>query len=371
MQTWKGEDPGEPHDELIKPGSGGLEDSDQRALMRLIFVATALTMSFFGPLQILDGKTLLGTLELMSCFVLAWCAWRVVNTRRLVLWIYLYLIPLNCFMIYIIVMPQASVMAFVWVYLLPVLCYLLLGRMRGFIMAGPFMLLAAIAYLQKYGVPDTPAGLIDLGNGMLCGAVSFLFVHLYETRRAAAQRALEHMAETDALTGVANRGSFQRTLERSIDESSRSLAPLVLLMMDVDRFKDVNDRYGHDAGDAALQHICNCLKERLRSTDTIGRLGGEEFGMLLHNTERGPALDLAEALRQRIATTPLLHEGQQIELSATFGLAQWAHDARSARDLYRIADQRIYMGKLAGRNQLVSSDLPVPHTPGNAIPAPG
>ena len=217
-------------------------------------------------------------------------------------------------------------------------------------------------------MPTEPLAMIDVGNGVFCGLLIFLFVHFYESRRAAAQRALEHMAETDALTGVANRGSFQRSLERSVDESGRSHAPLVLVMMDVDHFKDVNDKWGHDAGDAALQHISSLLQERLRSTDTIGRMGGEEFGLLLRNTERQAAMDLAEALRARLAAAPLEYKGHTIQLSATFGLAQWALDARSAQELYRIADQRVYQGKASGRNRLVSCDI-IADTMGPQMPA--
>jgi diguanylate cyclase (GGDEF)-like protein len=191
---------------------------------------------------------------------------------------------------------------------------------------------------------------------MLCGLLVLVFVHLYEGRRAAAQRALQNMAETDALTGVANRGYFQACLERSINRSNRTQSPFVLVMLDVDLFKEVNDRWGHAAGDAALQHICRCLVGRLRETDVIGRLGGEEFGILLANTDTDAAMALVEDLRECIASTCLNHEQISIALSATFGLAQWPVDGDSSSTLYRSADRRLYRGKARGRNQLVSRD---------------
>lgn len=340
----------------FQTGASGLVENDQRALMRIVFLTSSATLAVFGVLQLSSGRYLLSLFELVSCVVLLWCSGRVVSAARPVAWIYFYLLPLYCFLIYIILMPGASHTAFVWVYLIPVLSYLLLGRLAGLLLALPFISVATLAYLYRFGIPAEAGGWIDLGNALLCGLLILLFVHLYESRRASAQRALEHMAEVDALTGVANRGSFQRALERSVDEAARSGSGLVLVMMDVDLFKEVNDRWGHDVGDAALQHICACIAQRLRRTDTLGRLGGEEFGILLRNTDARSGLELVESLRQQIVSSPLEQDGEQIPLSATFGLAQMGVDGTAAFELYRCADQRLYRGKAAGRNQLIDRD---------------
>lgn len=132
----------------------------------------------------------------------------------------------------------------------------------------------------------------------------------------------------------------------------------MLVLLDVDHFKQVNDQWGHEAGDLALQHICAILQQRLRVTDFLGRLGGEEFGLLLRHTDNAGADPLVEELRRQLAEQPLDYHGQQIPLSATFGLAAWPRDGRSAAELYRNADRRLYSGKERGRNQLVSGDLP-------------
>ncbi|WP_373187652.1 GGDEF domain-containing protein [Halopseudomonas sp.] len=336
--------------------ASGLADADQRSLLRLIFVVTALTMVFFCMLQALEGHYLLAAFELAASCALFWAAWQVSGARNVVRWVYIYLIPLFGFLIYIVSMPDASATAFVWIYLVPILSYLLLGRKAGFVLAAPVMTLTALAYMLRFGVPETPVGWIDLGNALLCGLLVLVFVHLYEGRRAAAQRALQSMAETDALTGVANRGHFQAHLDRSVRESTRTHAPFVLVVLDVDLFKEVNDRWGHDAGDAALRHICDCLAERLRATDFIGRLGGEEFGIVLGNTDTDAAIHLVEDLRNRIASNRLEHERHSITLSATFGLAEWPVDGNSPGALYRSADRRLYRGKAKGRNLLIARD---------------
>jgi diguanylate cyclase (GGDEF)-like protein len=337
-------------------GLGGLVDADQRSLIRLIFLITGITLGFFALLQLGQGNVVFAMTEILAAALLLWGAWRIPSARRPVWWIVAYLLPLNTFIIYIIVMPDASVTAFVWVYMMPVMSYLMLGRLAGLLLALPFMLVATLVYLQRFGLPVGAAGFIDLGNALICGMLILVFVHLYERRRAAAQQALAVMADTDALTGVANRGSFQRSLERSIAESTRSQKSFVLVLLDVDLFKQVNDRWGHAIGDAALQHVCGVLSARLRQTDSIGRLGGEEFGLLLRDTDLYAARPMIEALRSQLSQLPLSAGQESISLSATFGMAAWPVDGKSADELFRRADERLYRGKALGRNQLVHHD---------------
>ncbi|PKM29946.1 MAG: GGDEF domain-containing protein [Gammaproteobacteria bacterium HGW-Gammaproteobacteria-11] len=344
----------------VQPGLGGLVDADQRSLIRVIFLLTGVTLACFALLQFGQGNGLFALLEILAAALLFWGAWRIPVARRPVWWIVAYLLPLNGFIVYIIIMPDASVTAFVWVYMMPVMSYLLLGRLAGLLLAIPYMFIATLAYLQRFGLPDDAAGFIDLGNALSCGMLILVFVHLYERRRAAAQQALERMADTDALTGVANRGSFQRSLEWCIAEAARSQTSFVLVLLDVDLFKQVNDRWGHAVGDAALQHICRVLSARLRQTDSIGRLGGEEFGLLLRDADLTAARQMTETLRLQLNQTPLRFGQQSINLSATFGLAVWPTDGVSADALFRSADERLYRGKALGRNQLVHHDvLPV------------
>lgn len=334
-------------------GFADLQDIGQRSLIRMIFASTGLTLGVFCALQFMAGNYLFASFELVATATLLWGAWRIVRVRNLLPWIYLYLLPTFSFLLYIIVIPNASKTAFVWVYSIPVLSYLLLGLKRGSLLALPFILGACLLYLYTYPIQRDAESLIDLGNAVFCGLMILVFVYLYEARRATAYQKLQHMARTDALTGVANRGSFQQSLEQSIREAQRSQSKLVLVVLDVDYFKAVNDQYGHDAGDQALRHICNSLGQRLRATDTLGRLGGEEFGLLLRNTDGPGAESLVEGLRARLCSQPMRYGDQDIALSATFGLAEWPVDGRTAEQLYRCADQRLYRGKEQGRNCLV------------------
>ena len=332
-------------------------DSDWRSLVRLLFAGSCLSLALFCALQFMAGNYLFAGFELICCLLLLIAARQIVHLRNPLPLVYAYLAFVLGFLLYIIVMPGASPTAFVWVYVVPVMTYLLLGRVRGAMLSIPFALIAIVLYQYKYPVTPDASGMIDLGNALLCGLLIILFMHVYEGRRAAAHEALQYMARTDALTGVASRGSFQEQLVQSIREAERSQQHLTLVILDVDHFKSINDRWGHDAGDKALQHICKRLGERLRISDTLGRLGGEEFGLILRNTDRASAEPLLELLRTQICNHPLQYEQQPIELSATFGLAEWPVDGRSVDELYRCVDRRLYSGKDHGRNQVVSQEV--------------
>lgn len=342
----------DPHTDAVVRNALG--HGGQGALLRLVFVSTGLTLCGFALLQLSNHNFWLALLEIAAGLLLLWGGWKIVAVHNLRPWTYLYLIPTFCFLLYIIAMPNASQTAFVWIYLVPILSYPLLGRTAGLLLAAPFIVLAASLYIWRFAEVRSAAGLIDLGNAVLCGLLLMLFVHMYESRRAAAQRELERVAETDALTAVFNRGRFQQLLIQAAQQAGRSQQAFSLVLLDVDHFKQVNDSWGHVVGDLALQHLCNVLRQRLRVTDQIGRLGGEEFGLLLLNTEIEAGATLVEDLRQQLSERPLQVNGMCIPLSATFGVAQWPVDGTDPEALYRCADQRLYRGKAYGRNRVVS-----------------
>lgn len=333
----------------------GLEDQDRRNLVALIFFCTGLTLGGFALLQFAAGHSLFACAEVLTGIVLLLASRRVRQTHQLELWIYLYLLPLFAFLVYITLMPQASAAAFVWLYLIPLLSYLLLGTRRGLRLSLPCLLFAGILFYLRHPLPSSAAQWIDAGNAIVCGGLLTLFVHVYETRRASLFAQVERQAQVDLLTGADSRSHFENELQRSLHEAERNPTPLVFALMDIDYFKAVNDRYGHEAGDHALRHVCQLLQTRLRNTDSLGRLGGEEFGLLLRHTDSRHALSLLEDLRALLAAQPLRYGRDNIELSATFGLAEWPRDGRTPDELYRCADRRLYQGKAAGRNRVVGT----------------
>jgi diguanylate cyclase (GGDEF)-like protein len=162
------------------------------------------------------------------------------------------------------------------------------------------------------------------------------------------------MAEVDGLTGVCNRRHFQVLLSREAERARSSGHPLSLLLADVDRFKDVNDRHGHPAGDAVLQHVARLLAQRLRRSDIVARYGGEEFAVLLPGSDRDAAARLAEDLRREIESSPapLPAPAEPLRVTLSFGVASLPDDAASEQALVSAADRALYRAKNGGRNRV-------------------
>ncbi|KPQ30638.1 MAG: GGDEF domain protein [Marinobacter excellens HL-55] len=337
----------------LEQSRSGLRDNHRRSLTRLLFLVTGSALVVFGLLQFFNGYPWVSLVELLASGVLLFGAVRLKTTPHLQQWIYAYLVSTFSFFIIIMLLPEASIAAFVWVLMMPVMAYLLLGKHEGMILSVPFMVLGLVIYFFFLEEVGSASSLIDLLNMVLCGVLMQVFMHMYEARREEAEQRLVDMAQTDALTGLANRANFQATLARTIAECDRSGDGFALVVMDIDHFKLVNDTLGHDAGDHVLQNIGKCLTERLRTTDFVGRLGGEEFGLILRNVKPADAFELMDQLRERIANDELRYGEASIRVTASFGIAQWPEHGRSAETLFCVADRCLYSGKRAGRNRVL------------------
>jgi diguanylate cyclase (GGDEF)-like protein len=168
---------------------------------------------------------------------------------------------------------------------------------------------------------------------------------------------LENLARHDPLTGLMNRRAFDERIDMALASANRSGAPLSLLMVDIDHFKRVNDQHGHEAGDDVLKSLAVLLQARVRETDTVARMGGEEFAVLLPDTDAGGALRVAEALVQQAASTRMPLVGQ-VTVSIGVATGLYATDARTS--LMRLADKALYAAKHAGRNQVQQAEVPPP-----------
>jgi diguanylate cyclase (GGDEF)-like protein len=161
------------------------------------------------------------------------------------------------------------------------------------------------------------------------------------------------MAEVDGLTGVCNRRHFQVLLAREIERSLAAGAPLSLVLADIDHFKQVNDRYGHPAGDAALLHVARILSRRPRRSDVVARYGGEEFAVLLPGTTLEAAQALADELRREIEAAPAsIGPGTPITVTASFGVAALPDHGTREPELVGAADRALYRAKQGGRNRV-------------------
>jgi diguanylate cyclase (GGDEF)-like protein len=162
----------------------------------------------------------------------------------------------------------------------------------------------------------------------------------------------EEEASTDHLTGLANRRRFERQLEREVARTLRYGHPFCLLMLDIDHFKQVNDNHGHEAGDMAIQCVAKALREGTRGIDLAARIGGEEFAILLTETNLGGALEVAERLRLAIKGIKVPPVAQ---IAASFGVAECPLSGQTTRELLAAVDAALYEAKRQGRDRVVQA----------------
>ena len=166
------------------------------------------------------------------------------------------------------------------------------------------------------------------------------------------ERQLANMALFDSLTGALNRAAFVQHAEKEFTRAKRYHRPLSVMMIDIDYFKRVNDLYGHAAGDHVLQIFVEAIEEEIRSTDTLGRVGGEEFALLLPDTPIQAASYLAERVRERINKYPYIAGTQLIEVTASLGVSVLIDEDKHFKEVLHRADQALYKAKHAGRNRV-------------------
>lgn len=175
---------------------------------------------------------------------------------------------------------------------------------------------------------------------------------LFRTMRS--QRRFKRMATRDGLTGILNHQHFIHEAGRVLRLLEKKLEHACLISIDLDHFKQVNDTYGHAMGDVVLKLAVAICQQHLRPSDLFGRLGGEEFGILLHDCSREQGLDIANRIRIAIGTTPMEQDGSGVSISASVGLASTDTSGYELQRLCKEADAALYRAKRAGRNRVIA-----------------
>ncbi|MHB8482869.1 MAG: diguanylate cyclase [Nitrospiria bacterium] len=166
---------------------------------------------------------------------------------------------------------------------------------------------------------------------------------------------LRQISITDTLSGLLNRRYFQERLAEEMERSKRHKLPLSLIIMDIDNFKQFNDLHGHLAGDEAIRIVGRCLRNNIRTIDVAARYGGEEFTVILPQTGKADATQIAQRVCLEIGKTECINEGvnRGAGITVSLGLATFPEDAESIEDLFKDADQALYMAKAAGKNRVI------------------
>lgn len=228
----------------------------------------------------------------------------------------------------------------------------LIGVLYG---VGGMMLLRAVFFVMTVASPGLSEhiGWIDAATAVLLpilpvvGTTAFLLMCLERSRLA-----LQRAADTDDLTGLRNRRSITRAGERLFASARDSGGGFAIAVIDIDHFKQINDRYGHAHGDAALCHIAEALKTGCPEPHLLGRQGGEEFVALLQADDEAAAVALAETLRSAMGAAPFEADGASLSISASIGVGTMVPSDREYDDVLRRADAALYAAKARGRNRV-------------------
>lgn len=216
-----------------------------------------------------------------------------------------------------------------------------------------------VIFITAMGMPK------DVLTGFEAGAVDYITkpfnlqevcvrVKTHLTLSAAIKKLVQD-SETDSLTGLLNRRTLLKKMENEAMRFKRNQKPFSLLFADIDFFKKINDTYGHAAGDDILINISNLLNTETREVDQVGRWGGEEFLLLLPETNIEGAVLHGNKIRELISAKPIIYDGQEIPITMSFGVSEYTEDINIEKTIDQ-ADQRLYIAKNSGRNKVVSED---------------
>ncbi|MEC7815720.1 MAG: GGDEF domain-containing protein [Pseudomonadota bacterium] len=324
----------------------------RKAVLKALLGLTLVAGLIFFTLNIQRQNYPLALAELGMALYSAYIFFAIRRTRHLERWILAYIFPFCITMMFALTTPRATSTVFAWVLLIPILSHLLLGRRLGLWISGLFMTTAAIIFYLKYrDVPEMMSALPIANMGIMALTI-LAFSHIYEITREQSENRLLKLAQTDPLTGLANRARLNEAFAQQVKVSQREGLPVALIVLDIDHFKSVNDRFGHDAGDLALEHVARIFRSRIRATDLASRMGGEEFVILLHNATAADAVKAANKIRHALEQAPLDYEGQTIAMTLSGGVAQLGPDGHDLRSLISHADRCLYKAKAGGRNRI-------------------
>ncbi len=352
--------------------------SHQRAKV-FVFICLPL-LSVFGLLALSNREWPLLALIVTSLLMIggSYLALLRGHTRPATVWPAI--VTFTALLIYLVAFSGQEHGRALWFFALPVLAVMMLPPRQGAIWAG--ISIAAAAAIMVFGGPDVGTSAyspsfairfvitaILISVGMFWSEIA-LRRYQEETaaqkaatqaesarlkaeiaRRIALEQDLRILASTDALTGLVNRRAFMERFSHELARSQRHGPAPTLLILDIDHFKKINDLHGHPSGDAVLAHLAQLLKASLRNVDIVGRIGGEEFAVVLVETNAAMAEPVIDRLLERIReTTVTLSDGQPLQFTASIGSTEilWGDTIDTA---IQRADEALYTAKNTGRNR--------------------
>jgi diguanylate cyclase (GGDEF)-like protein len=296
----------------------------------------------------------------MSVFtVMALMLWVLLRGHKQRFWTIAWAYELTCLLEYtsaLVFVPEDELRVLWFMTNVPGV-YILLGQKAGAVIA--VITITGLGLANSHlSAPYSPNAMATL---LVSLAYVAIFFHVYADRSLSyflrmqrSNRELRYMASHDLLTGVLNARAYYTQCDQRIHLATRHKEPYAVLFVDLDHFKSINDTHGHAAGDIVLKSVAQALKGRLRKSDLVGRIGGEEFCVFLPGTEVQSALALAEDLRKTVETLMPDIGTTHLRVTASIGVAQSQSCTQCMQEIQQKADQAMYLAKSRGRNRVSS-----------------
>ena len=322
----------------------------RRGMLQAMLLITVISAFAFAALNFPDDMILVAWVQVALAVFATVLLVVVRRTHRVQAWCLCFVLVLLSATILLLSRPEISTFAFIWLLVIPLLTHLLLGSRQGLLLALVYMGAGGAIFLHRFGDSPELVNVEVLSNIIIAALATLGLSHFYERTRERSERKLTRLAAVDPLTGLANRMFLNDAFQWERAQAQRNGTPLSVLMLDLDRFKCINDEHGHEAGDKVLVAFSRMLRKRLREVDLVSRYGGEEFLVLLTNTASKRAVAVAEELRQRLEQLAIVHQDKTLKLTVSIGVAEYGPDGEDLDALSQIADERLYRAKANGRN---------------------
>lgn len=305
-----------------------------------VALTALVTLTPFAAYNFLQGRQIFGIGALVIVLVLTFNAWSISRGRYHPVLTLLGLVPaMSGFLAYTI--QDQGMIGVLWCYPVVLSFYFMLPERMAW-MAN--IILLCLVLPVAWRVIDHPLAARVLATLVATSAFSAIFIRVISVQQAQ----VHALAVTDPLTGLSNRALLDTTIDQAIAQSARTRTPMTLVTLDLDHFKRINDTLGHAAGDAVLCGVGDLLRKRVRRSDKVFRLGGEEFLVFLYNTDLDNSRNFAEAIRAAVETQPFLPDHL---VTASLGVAT-LREKEDARTWMKRADDNLYRAKSAGRNRV-------------------
>ncbi len=324
-------------------GHDSLSVFRERIMFPAAFVGALLLLPFVVN-NFIQQRPLLGCALFLVVLTLAIDAAALYSKRKPPVPFPLLLAPAGFAVMLSLVTPNIGIYGVLWFYPLLLFCYFVLSRQLANLCG---VVLALIASVLVYLYISPGAGV----RFLVSSGLTILILNLVLQVISELQHQLVAQAITDPLTGAFNRRHMESCLQDAIERNRRTAAPMSLILVDIDHFKDVNDQFGHEAGDTVLKALVTLINTHSRKLDLLFRMGGEEFLLLLPDMQEKSAITVAEHFCELIAASTLLVDCP-LSVSVSIGVSEYS-SGESLDDWIKRADNAMYQAKREGRNRVI------------------